>query len=47
MEDTQNQLKEGEGIYFSFLENAGAKDVKLTLGLAELIFQALILLLLV
>ena len=47
MEDTQNQVKEADGIYFSLLENSGGKDVKLTLGLAELIFQALILLLLV
>ncbi len=47
MEDTQKQAKGNEGIYFPVLGNNGGKDVKLKLGLAELIFQALILFLLV
>ena len=47
MEDTENQVKESDDIYFSLMEEASGKDIKLKLSLAELIFQALILLLLV
>ena len=47
MEDTQIKARTNEDIYFSFVGQASYKDIKLKLGLAELIFQALILLLLV
>ena len=47
MEDNKFKLKEKEDIYLSFVAQASEKDIKLKLGLAELLFQALILLLLV
>ena len=47
MEDTQIKAKENEEIFLSFVGQASDKDVKLKLGLAELILQALILILLV
>jgi len=39
--------RSSESIYLSSLSQASDKDIKLKLGLAELIFQALILILLV
>ena len=47
MEDNKFKVKENEDIYFPFVAQASPKDIKLKLGLAELLFQALILLLLV
>ncbi len=47
MEDTEITPKENKEIYFSLLGEASGKDVKVKLGLAELIIQAMILLLLV
>ena len=47
MEDTQIKVKENKDTFFSFVAQATEKDIKLKLGLAELLFQAMILLLLV
>ena len=47
MSNTQFQEREAEAIYLSDFHQTNGKDIKLKLGLAELIFQALILVLLV
>ena len=47
MKETEINTQENEAIYLSLLAQGGGKDIKLKLGLAELIFQGLILLLLV
>jgi len=47
MADTQIQNHEQHGFYLSRMSKVYDKDIKLKLGLAELLFQALILFLLV
>ena len=47
MADTQIQNPNQQGIYFSRMSKVGNEGIKLKLGLAELLFQALILFLLV
>ena len=47
MSDSKIQQRESEGVYLPNLGDASGKEIKLKLGLAELIFQALILILLV
>ena len=47
MSDSQIQQSESEAIYFDRIGQTSVKEIKLKLGLAELIFQALILILLV
>ena len=47
MSDSQIQQSESEGIYLERIGQTSQKEIKLKLGLAELIFQALILVLLV
>jgi len=44
---SQIPARSSESVYLSNLSQANSKDIKLKLGLAELIFQALILILLV
>ena len=47
MSDSQINKRGSEGVYLSSLGDARGKEIKLKLGLAELLFQALILILLV
>ncbi len=47
MADTQIQTPDQKGVYFARMSKIGNQDIKLKLGLAELIFQALILFLIV
>ncbi len=47
MSGTQNKIKESHFIDLGSLRKVSDKDIKLKLGLAELMFQALILILLV
>ena len=47
MSDSKIQQRASEGVYLSGLGEARSKEIQLKMGLAELIFQALILILLV
>ena len=47
MSESQIRQSESEGIYLERIGQRSDKEIKLKLGLAELIFQALILILLV
>ena len=47
MSDSKIRQRGSEGVYLSRLGEARGKEIQLKLGLAELMFQALILILLV